>query len=401
MRQLKKNIGKINTNPDILMKRVYDGCTDQKFRSVEEFWATQLNMHSATLDGENTRLEGVDPTQMLMKAALTTGDTGAVNSIYSLLTNILYATRRNAYGILGKVPWKTQGFRVATTAAYSSAIGVTEGAAIGTAAERTYVEVAPTVKEWEVVSDFSKRLEVMSDIADAVTIDQDRQGAEADFFRSLNTDMLTDCDTLAGANIESLDRVCASYSEMAGSGYTTGDMDIYSQDRDAATTSFDAYVDHGSTTDRDLSVSIIDNLFANTYDYWDDQSVDGKAYLTGLDTLTRWGQLEAAKQRFEQVPAQITIGDGIRTFPGIETGFMISTYNGIPVIPDSCVVKDTISRIMLLDLDHVNISMGLPIQYYESDDMFQVGHLTKGVWYGAGELFADAFKVHAKARDLK
>ena len=401
MKHLKKNIGKVTVNPDILTKRVLDGCTDQNFRTVEEYWAKQLNIHSPTLDGLNTRLEGVDPTQMLMKAALTTGDGGAVNSIYSLLTNILYATRKNAYGILPKIPWQTQGFRGVTTAASTSGVGVDEGQAIGTAAERTYVEVAPTVKEWELVSDFSKRLEVMSSIADAVTIDQDRQGAEADFFRSMNADLLQDSNTLASHNIESLDRVIASVSEMAGSGYDAGDMDIYSQDRDSANAAFDAYVDHGSTVDRDLSLTIIKNLFTNTYDYWDDQSVEGKAYLTGLDTLQRWGEIEAAKQRFEQMPAQITIGDGIRTVPGMETGFMIQTFDGVPVIPDTNVNKDTLSRIMLMDLDHLNISLGLPIQYYESDDMFQVGHLTKGVWYGAGELYADKFKCHGKARDLQ
>lgn len=392
-------------NQDLLKGKIEKaGCSVNRVGSVKDYYnglfARSFKIRSPTMDGLSASLEAVDFQDALQKAALTTGDAGAVNATYTMGAFIYYATRRNLYGVLPKVPWDEMGFRAVTTASKTSGIGIADGQTLGTGVERTYVEVGPTVKEWELVSDYSTRLGIRADISDAVTLEQDRVGHEADFFRSFNADLFTDSNTLASNNAESIDRVVASYSEMTGSGYDADDMDIYSQDRDAST-AFDAYVSHGSTTDRTLTTTLINNLFTNTYDYWEEQSVANKVYITGMDTLQRWGELESAKQRFvDNVPAQITVGDGIRTVPGADTGFLVSTYQGIPIVPDTNTPQDTISRIYLLDLDNVNLMFGIPPAFYDSDDMFQVGHLTKGVWYGAGELYAKKFKPHGKLRDL-
>lgn len=397
---------KTNSNGQRLLKGKIEksGSSVNRIGNIKEYYLEMFGrqIRSPTLDGLSPALEQVDFGDKLMKAALTTADTGAVNSIYTMGAFIQYATRKSTWGALPKVPWNEQGFRAVTAASSSSAVGIDEGQALGTGVEAEYVEVAPTVKEWELVHDYSSKLGVMSEIADAVTVEQDRVVHEADFFRSMNQDLVQDNDTLADFNIESTDRIAGSYSEIAGCGQTVGDLDIYSNDRDGGATWTDAYVSHNSGTDRDLTAPLINALFTNTYPYWEEQNVQNKVYITGLDTLQVWGELEAAKQRLvDNVPAQITIGDGVKTVPGAESGMMLSTYQGIPIIPDDLTASDTKSRVQLLDLDNIAIMFGIPPAYYDSDDMFQVGHLTKGVWYGAGELYAKKFKCHGKLRDLQ
>ncbi len=361
-----------------------------------------LKMASPSMDGTNTQLVAVDMGEMLQKANLATSSTGAINAMYDLGVFIQYKIQANAYGMLPAETWRRQGYRAVSTAASTSAVGITEGQALGTAVVPTFVEIAPTPKEIEVVTDYTQRLIVQEAISEGITLAQNREVVEKDFFRSLDADLLSDFDTLAGDDFESLDRVTASTSEQAGVGATAGDEDLYAVDR-SANSWFDSNALHNSGTDRTLTENLVSQLRQNQEPFWQDP-VSGKGYLTGFDTWTRFSQIIGASQRLGLEDAVITL-NGVKTSPGNRTGFKVATFEGVPFIRDDQVAVDTISRVYLFDFDYLGISWGKPPTYLESDpdtaDVFAVGHLVRGVHYGIGELYATMPVSSGKLRDLQ
>ncbi len=99
----------------------------------------------------------------------------------------------------------------------------------------------------------------------------------------INKMLLTDNDTLAGDNIESLDRIIGSYSEINGVGQTAGDLDIYGLDRDAGATWSDAYVNHNSNVARTFTIDLLDTTLTNLRK----NGAQPKVILTGYDTQER------------------------------------------------------------------------------------------------------------------
>lgn len=375
-----------------------------RFPTVEDYYLDrmkQLRLVSPSLDGTATQLMSFDAKSILQKADLTSADTGAVNAIYSLGVFIQYITKANQAGVLPKETWRRQGYRSVITAAKTSGLGIAEAAALGTALEPTYLEVAPTPKEIELVSSYAQRLAVLSQISDAVTVDQNRQVMEKDFFRSLDADLLGSVNTVAGNNFESVDRVISSFAEIAAHGLAAGEADIYGVDRDAGASWVDANGLFGAAgADRDVTISLLDSLRTAQEPYWD--SLDHKVYLSNYGQWAKVSQLEAAKQRFGIIDAQFTVGDGIKTAEGVRAGFKIASYDAIAWVRDDAVstTDSAGGAVYLEDLDHIGVAWGRPPEYLESDDPFQVGHTVKGVWYAIGELYATHFKAHGKLSDL-
>lgn len=378
-------------------------CTTDKFNNLDDFY-TQRVAYSPAMDGTNTQIANVNLNDVLMKAEQTTADTGSWNHIYSYGVFTQYATKANTFGVLPKRPWSVDGYRALTTAGISSGGGVAENADLATAVQRTYVEVAPDPKEYNVVADFSNRLSFYTGAGDAISVDDDHKGLEQDFFKTINADITQDNDTLASANFESIDRVVGSYAEITGGGQTAGDLDIYGLDRDAAETWADANVSHGSTTDRDLSVSLWNDMREGAEPYWE-TGINNKVFITGYDTATTLSEIEAAKQRLGTETVQITVGDGIQTMEGATAGMKIATWEGMPLIPDDNIQQDTISRAYLLDLDNIGMATGIPFEFAEVDgrgrDAAIVGFKNKGWWYGMAELYCTNFKTQSKLRDLQ
>jgi len=380
-------------------------CWSDEYTSLDQYYMSKLEPFSPNMDGTDTQLNLVTLQDMVSKAELTTADTGAWNHIYQYGVFTQYATRANTFGVLPKRPWEIDGYRAVTAASKSSGVGIAEAQSLGTAVEPTYAEVAPDPKEWELVSDFSNRLQFYSKAGDAISVDKNRQVIEKDFFRSLNADLVKDNDTLAGNNAESIDRICGSYAEITACGQTAGDLDIYGFDRDAAPSWADAYVNQNGTTDRDFSTTLLNSLRENCEPYWDD-GLENKVFVTGYDTFTRLSEIESAKQRLGTETVTVTVGDGIKTSPGATGGLKIATWDGIPMIRDDLIQKDTISRVYLLDTANLGIAMGMPIEYNEVDGKSGqgaaiVGHRTRGWWYGIGELYCTKFKSQGKLRELQ
>lgn len=375
---------------------VYPGVLDWYAERVQQ---VNLKMASPTLDGTNTQLIAVDVGDILQKAELTTADAGAANAVYDLGVFVQYKAMANTYGALPANTWSRLGYRAVSAASATSGVGIAEASAVPTGVEATYFEIAPTPKEIALTHDYSNRLVEYSRMADAVTIAQNRQVAEIDFFRSLNADMLVDGDTLASNNFESIDRVTASSGEATALSWTANDEDLYGVDRSAETW-FDANSDHNSGTDRNLTEDLINALRRDAEPYWDVGIPNQKVFITGFDTWDRWSALSSASERFQ--PTFVSMGvNGIQTSPGQEGGFAISSWDQIPVIRDDQVAADTISRLYLLDTDHVGISWARPPAYQESDTWFEVGFLVRGVRYGIGEVITTKPIAQSKLRDLK
>ena len=375
----------------------YPDPTDYYFEKLK-----QLRLVSPALDG-TAQLVGIDPLQnILQKAELSTADAGAVNTIYSLGVFLQYITKANALGMLPKESWRRQGYRAVKTASKTGDLGIAEASAIAAAdaVEPVYFEVAPSPKEIRLVSRYTQRLSVLAQIADAVTIDQNRQVIEKDFFRSLSNDLLVTVDTLQTNDFESLDRVASSTAEITDKGFAAGDEDIYGVDRSIESWA-DANVDGGTAgADRDLQTRFIDDLRADQEPYW--ESFDHKVFLANYKQHVKWSQLESAKQRFGVSDVSFTVGDGVRTMPGERGGFRIASWDGIPVIRDDSITTTGTAggNIYLFDLDYLGISWGRPIEYLDEDNPFIVGHTVMGLWYGIGELYCTQFKAQGKVTDL-
>jgi len=218
----------------------------------------------------------------------------------------------------------------------------------------------------------------------------------------INKMLLGDVDTLAGDNIESIDRVCSSLSEESGC-LTAGDADIYGIDRSDATYSWaDAYVSHNSGTARTFTIDMLDTALTNLRT----KGAIPKVIITGYDTIERIQQALQAQQRFMGREMVVPTYGGIKGIPGTEAGFNVATYQGIPIIPSKDVKQDTISRIYILDTDYLAFKVALPTMYFESGmskkDPFGINYLgDEGLFRTMGELICARFNVQGKIRDLK
>ena len=96
--------------------------------------------------------------------------------------------------------------------------------------------------------------------------------------------------------------------------------------------------------------------------------------------------------------------------PGVEAGFAVATYYGVPIIPcqdyDSSIATartNEVAPIAMLDTDYLRFAVMQPTQYVESNDLskFSLGYGTKGYYETWGELRCYNFAAQGKLRDIK
>lgn len=333
-----------------------------------------------------------------------TTTTGVHNAIYGAKVMVAVNLNANALGAIPKTGWAKSGYRALTAASdVNGGAGVGEGGAVPATVKGTYAEVPITAKQLSHAFDISTIL-LNKAGKDDVLLWSDIVDVEGQtFLNKINYDLFGDNDTLAGNNIESLDRICGSYAEITACKQTASDLDIYGIDRDAGATWTDAYVSHGSGTDRSLTFSLLDDVFAHVRPYWDNNYYDGKMILTKFDTLERLQQLGASQQRFDMIRAvDFTMGDGVKTVKGVDTGFDTSCYKGIPIVPDNFCTADTLGRIFVIDGNYLSLSWLQPPQYFESNDIIALNsHSRQGVYHAQGEVACTRFYGQGKVRDLK
>ena len=313
----------------------------------------------------------------------------------------------NAFSILPKRPWDRSGWRVITGKPNGGALhgGVAENATLPDTVKPTFQHVAAKPKTIAHTFDMSETAIFLADkddgLGDIRSVMKEEMGKH--HAEMVNKMLLTDASTVAGNNFESLDRITVGNNQMAsGTHYDAGDEDIYSIDRSANTWAFaEDNADSGSAN-RNLSLDQLDTLFQNIWE----RGGNPKVILTGYDTLMRLQQLLQSQQRFMEEKRVTPTYNGVKGVPGIEAGFIVATYNGVPIIPSKDVPKDGISRMYFLDTDYVYFSTAIPTQYYESGietgDPFAINRLgQEGLYRTMGEVWTTFFGAHGSVRDLQ
>ena len=328
----------------------------------------------------------------------------------------------NAFSILPKKPWDRSGWRVITAKPSEVAGGgVAENATLPDTQRPTFQHVAAKPKTIAHTFDMSETAifladkdDGMGDIRSVLKEEMGKHHAEM-----INKMLLTDVDTPAGNNLESLDRVTASNSAMelgaddATDHAAASDLDIYSISRSGtANTWSDAEVnvaaDCAASNQRTMSLDHLDDMFQKLWV----RGGNPKVILTGYDTLMRLQQLLQSQQRFMEEKRVTPTYNGVKGVPGMEAGFIVATYNGVPIIPTKDMTKggpanlNGLSKMYFLDTDYLYFSTAIPTQYFESGietgDPFAINRLgQEGLYRSMGEIWTTFFGAQGSVRDLK
>jgi len=316
----------------------------------------------------------------------------------------------NAFSILPKRPWDRSGWRVITEKPNAGTVhgGVAENAILPDTVKPVFQHIAAKPKTIAHTFDMSEtaifladRDDGLGDIRSVLKEEMGKHHAEM-----VNKMLLTDVDTAAANNFESLDRITASHAIMGGSTDwmdTADDMDIYSINRSDNTWA-DAEVNAGASgADRVLSLDQLDTLFQQVWE----RGGNPKVMLTGYDTLMRLQQLLQSQQRFMEEKRVTPSYNGVKGVPGMEAGFIVATYNGVPIIPTKDMDDDgNLSKIYYLDTDYLYFSTAIPTQYFESGietgDPFAINRLgQEGLYRTMGEVWTTFFGAQGSVRNLK
>ncbi len=368
------------------------------FRTIQEMAAWYYN---------EANIPAINAEMMKADAPIQIGTTGVRNVVFGAKLHSQLVNSMNTFGLLEKRPWEKGGYRAITAAATTVKGGTSESGAIGDT-------VKPTFQEITVPPKLTHTPYEESSLQNAIEPTQDDTIKWADvvaymhveFANMINRCLNTDNDTLASSNIESIDRIIGSYAEINAGPQGGNDLDIHGLDRDGGASWADAYVSHGSQTDRTLTLSLLDAVLTNIRPYWDSSKGNSnKVMTTGNDTLERMQQLLVAQQRFT-APVSAKVGvNGIETLVGAEAGFNIATYQNIPVFPENEMQQDTLSRVYVIDKDNLFFAMLTPPQHLETrgaqDYILLDAFNTRALDYLQGEVTCVKFKAQGKLRDIK
>ena len=328
----------------------------------------------------------------------------------------------NAFSILPKRPWDRSGWRVITARPNNDGVlhgGVAENATLPETVRPTFQHVAAKPKTIAHTFDMSETAIFLADkddgLGDIRSVMKEEMGKH--HAEMVNKMLCTDVDTPAGNNFESLDRVTAAFADSGTAAETTGmndghdnlsddeDLDIYSISRASNSWSnaeMSNNVASDTSTDRVLTLDIMDEMFQKLWI----RGGNPKVILTGYDTLMRIQQLLQSQQRFMEEKRVTPTYNGVKGVPGIEAGFIVATYNGVPIIPTKNMLSDGISRMYYLDTDYLYFSTAIPTQYFESGietgDPFAINRLgQEGLYRTMGEIWTTFFGAQGQVRDLK
>jgi len=175
----------------------------------------------------------------------------------------------------------------------------------------------------------------------------------------------------------------------------------------------DAEVDFGGSYEsasdaRILTLSILNDMIRRLRQ----NGGNPKVILTGYDTIQHLSDLLQSQERFMDRKEIVPTHNGVRGVKGAEVGFRVATYYDIPIIPakdmptTSSNTTNTLSDILMLDTDHLWLSVMKPTQYFEdgitSGNPFGVGTLgNQGMYRTMGETCCSFFKGQGKITNLK
>jgi hypothetical protein len=366
------------------------------------------------------------PSKMIRKAAVVSETAGSGTywePLYGKKAWSQLNLEPNIFAVIPKEPFMKTGFRLLTARAHSSGGGIAEsttGGAVPSPQKLTFKQVSAKPKTIAHTFDLGELAEYLGSIDDAIELlPTYRQEIGDEHIFCINKMLGAKAeDGAAGDNMESVDRIISSYAERNGnSEFASGEADIYGLDRDAdsaVTAVTSAHVVENDGVDRDLTLTLIDTVLQYI---WEGSTSPGgytiegggkpKVVMTKTNTLMRWQQLLEAERRFMDTARIVPTFGGVRgPAPGIETGFMVSTYFGIPIIPSQHVNnRDTIGGIYFLDTDFLKVAVAKPTTYSEtgrSEGYLYRGYFAiEGMYETMAELRSYRFSCHGKLVDLK
>jgi len=177
----------------------------------------------------------------------------------------------------------------------------------------------------------------------------------------------------------------------------------------------DAEVDMGSLAEgsnyasggaRVLTLSILNSMIRRLRQ----NGGNPKVILTGYDTIQHISDLLQSQERFMDRKEIVPTHNGVRGVKGAEVGFRVATYYDIPIIPakdmPSTGTSATLSDILILDTDHLWLSVMKPTEYFEdgitNGNPFGVKKLgNQGLYRTVGEVCCSFMKGQGKITNLK
>ena len=168
--------------------------------------------------------------------------------------------------------------------------------------------------------------------------------------------------------------------------------------------------DYQAASRRNLTLNVLNTTLRNIH-------IGGgspKVMLTGYDTLQTLGELLQAQERYMGRTEIVPTVNGVKGVKGREVGFKVATYHDIPIIctkemgntTNSGNTSGNLSDILVLDTDHLFLSVLKPTQYFESGidsgDPFGVGQLgNRGLYRTMLEIGCTFFRGQGKITNLQ
>lgn len=387
---------------------------------------------------------------------------GAMNAIYGPGVQNLAYNKHNTFAVLGQQPYKTaRRFQTDLSKSPTGTSGVVRAGFKQQPVFGGYVmcEMPYKVVEHNFAMDLGK-VEIGNRGIDDPLLWEDLVNLEAEtWLNNINADVVrrledpqfagrgsapfgsADSPTDEIVGYESIDRIISSSDEaqylpaqasvpwkMAVPMPSSDGGNALAKYRDPSNPNFagpsdiDCYVDHnynsgtdtGETTLRQLTVPMVDKLFMETKPWRVNNTTDGTAIVTGYDTVTKLQALLQPQQRYVgQQRVQLTV-NGINTVEGLDTGMWVSSYNGVPIIPDYMIPRgygttagghadEGVGRMYLLDNNVIYNGAVTGTRVYTTDNPLVAGrYVDMANMHQIGEIqVKGAFKALGKITHLK
>jgi len=379
---------------------------------------------------------------MKADAPILTTTTGIYNPIYGAKIWSQLNLEANTFAMQPKAVWDHSGFRVLTKKPAFTTYGISGGytvvpgglvdnSGIPDTLKPTWMQLYSKPKTVGHSFNASEAAQFLGTIDDSLG-DYMRQMREImglhhaeHINRMLNAEGVAVGATQEGYDVQSLDRIFSAKVESDGTlkgadgslSPHAASNDVYVNGStvnrsDASNYSWaDAIIEYSGSnpTLRSLTLDIMDGAFK---DVWQAGGTP-KVIQTGFDGLKAVQRLLQAQQRFVEYKTVVPTYGGVKGVEGMAAGFIVATYNGVPMIPTKDALADQpsgtpvgLSRFYLEDTDYLLMKIAKPTQYFEAGistgNPFAVNALgDKGLYRTMADEICTRFNVQCKIRDLK
>ena len=349
-----------------------------------------------------------------------TSDAAYFNTMYGASVFNQLNTKSEVFKLFRKEGWTQSGWRVMTArTASASNIGIAEGAAFGTGDVPDLELVEADIKE--IVSPYTvtTKAAILAEADDGVKGLAAFLRAQAAEAHSYHIDAMLTTDYAAapaGVNFETLTRVASNFAQVSAVGdVAAADVDIYNLGTrgDGATWS-DAYVDDNGTTNRVLTLDLLDKAIQSAIE--NGASYDNLILLMGHQQLTELKQLITAGSSNATwrmaLEAQAPKGtNGVTSEPGMNLDGRMGYYDSIPIYASQHMATamsnqsggtgTAMGPVLLLDMEHLYMKIAAPTTFLAQEDLANVQALKRNyAFMTAGELICTKFASQGLIRDL-